>query len=907
MDSGIFREFLKALAAEGALALLIIYGIQARHELRKHLWVTATALLLIVSVAVAGYFEFGWKRYGTFMNNHDFYHYYTGTKYAPELGYYNQYSASLLADHEQKKVFDTKKAVRNLQTHGYTPTAEVFQNQEAIKGRFSPERWEDFKKDIFYFQDRVPRGKWQQMLRDKGYNGTPVWSMVTGFFTNTVSTDSEVGMWLLTALDPLIIALMIGFIWWAFGPWTALFALAFFGTNFVMSFVHIKGALLRMDWVACLVVSMCLLHKKHFKSAGVVLAYAAAARVFPAVFAFGIGALACWDLLATRKLNRDYVQFFIAFFVTAALMLGLSYLYYGAALWQEFIVKIGVHNNDISTTRVGFKYIFLWPFERFGEKVAGFQAHQDLWWKIQAVMLVITFVAARKMKPYQALGLGFVPAFFLTAPTFYYYVLLIVPLMIFLPNLKRPSHVVGASLFFLSSIAGYALHHHYNLDFPMSFFLSCMYLVICLYILGLHLVPVRLLQTASAKMHGPGTVIKPLMGVAYAGFIIGLFLYYRADSDLSVTVPPTPVRQVSETKTAATAAVPTSAPAPPVADSPTPPAPPSVPQAPQLPRSTRPIPTTPVEEAPLALPEGVDENSTIRLALVGDIMLSRNVARDLAARNLDYTYPFQATAPMLRTSDVVFGNLESPISGRGEQLDKKYVFNAAPESVKGLVAGGFDVVSLANNHTLDFGTIALEDTQRILAEAGIGEIGIATGDAAQTPFIIERKGIRVGFLAYADHETPFAYAKEFLPFATGPAKALKESISRDIATLKSRVDIVVVSLHWGIEYEDVPNARQIELGQFVIDAGAHIVAGHHPHVQQDAAWYKDGLIIYSMGNFVFDQRSRPKTRISRLYSVTVTKDGPIHAQYRPLELVVKDWQPRPTGPNYVRVPRPQDN
>ena len=903
MDSGIFREFLKALAAEGALALLIIYGIQARHELRKHLWVTATALLLIVSIAVAGYFEFGWKRYGTFMNNHDFYHYYTGTKYAPELGYYNQYSASLLADHEQKKVFDTKKAVRNLQTHGYTPTAEVFQNQEAIKGRFSPERWEDFKKDIFYFQDRVPRGKWQQMLRDKGYNGTPVWSMVTGMLTNTVSTDSEVGMWLLTALDPLIIALMIAFIWWAFGPWAALFALAFFGTNFVMSFVHIKGALLRMDWVACLVVSMCLLHKKHFKSAGVVLAYAAAARVFPAVFAFGIGALACWDLLATRKFNRDYVQFFIAFFVTAAVMLGLSYLYYGATLWQEFIVKIGVHNNDISTTRVGFKYVFLWPFERFGEKVEGFKAHQDLWWKIQAVMLVITFIAARKMKPYQALGLGFVPAFFLTAPTFYYYVLLIVPLMIFLPNLKQVSHVVGASLFFLSSIAGYALHHQYNLDFPLSFFLSCMYLTICLYILGLHLVPVRLIQRMGARLRGPSHVLKPLMGVAYAAFIIGLFLYYRADSDYAVTTPPSQTTQVAETRAAAP--TPTKkATSPTTRPSTTSPAPPSAPQPPQLPNRPHPVPDTPIVEPTLETPDGVDSDAAIRLTLVGDMMFGRNVARDLIARNLDYTYPFRATAPMLTTSDITFGNLECPISGRGEKLDKNYVFNAAPESVEGLVAGGFDVVSLANNHTLDYGTIALEDTQRILSEAGVAEVGIATGDEPQIPFIIERKGIRVGFLAYADHETPFAYAKEFLPFETGPAKAYKESITRDIAALKPQVDVVVVSLHWGIEYQDVPNARQIDLGQFVIDQGAHIVAGHHPHVQQDAAWYKEGLIIYSMGNFVFDQRSRPKTRESRLYTVTVTKEGPVHAQYRPLELVVNDWQPRPTGPNYIRVPRP---
>ena len=284
-------------------------------------------------------------------------------------------------------------------------------------------------------------------------------------------------------------------------------------------------------------------------------------------------------------------------------------------------------------------------------------------------------------------------------------------------------------------------------------------------------------------------------------------------------------------------------------------------------------------------------------------MLSRNVERDLLKRELDYTYPFQATAPMLQTADIAFANIECPISGRGEALEKNYIFNAKPESVEGLVAAGFDVVSLANNHTLDYGPVALEDTVRIVTEAGIGGVGITKDDDAQVPVVLEREGIKVGFLAYADHETPFAYAKEFLPFPTGPAKAKKESIARDVAALKAQADIIVVSLHWGIEYEDVPNARQIDLGQFVIDAGAHIVAGHHPHVQQDAAWYNEGLIIYSMGNFVFDQWSRPKTKLSRLYTVNVTKEGLVHAQYRPLEIVQQDWQPRPTGPNYVLVPR----
>ncbi|MCF6286756.1 MAG: CapA family protein, partial [Candidatus Hydrogenedentes bacterium] len=838
MLSATFRECIKALLASGAIALLVIYGMQIRHGLRKKLWVTGTALFLIAVAAVAGYFEFGWKRYNTFMNPHDFYHYYTGTKYAPELGYYNQYAASLLADQEQKKVFDTNKAVRNLQTHGYTPTAEVFKNQDVIKGRFSPERWEDFKKDILYFQEKVPRAKWNRMLRDKGYNGTPVWSMVTGALTNAISTDSEGGMTFLFALDPIILGIMFLAIWWAFGPWAALFAVASFGTNF-SAFVHIKGGLLRMDWVVCLIISMCMVHKKHFKTAGVVLAYAAAARVFPAVFAFGLGALACWELLATRKINRDYVRFFASFAITSFLLLGLSYLYYGPALWQEFIVKIGVHNSDISTTRVGFKYIFLWPFASFGAKVEGFKAHQELWWQIQAAMLVITFIAARKMKPWQALGLGFVPALFLTAPTFYYYVYLIVPVMIFLPALHRARNVLGAVLFFAVSIAAYILHFGWDMNFPLTFFLSCMYGALCVYIVGLHLLPEWLLQSAegprirvedapveeveqfflpadgetlespneeqaafaSATLEEPPhqksrSIVAPLLGVAYVAFIFGLFFVNRATPKAPTTPASTPQvttdSPASETPNAATQSV-------------TPPA---------------------IKTQPATTPTG--DRPTITMALVGDVMMSRNVARDLKSRNLDFTYPFDNTADMLQSADIAFANLECPISGRGDALDKKYLFNAPPESVKGLVFGGFDVVSIANNHILDYGTVALDDTRRILAENKIPGVGITKGDEPQGPFIIERKGIRVGFLAYADHKTPYAYAKEFLPFEIGPAKAKKESIARDIAALKPKVDIVVVSLHWGIEYQDEPNERQIDRGHLVIEQGADGLAGHHP-------------------------------------------------------------------------------
>lgn len=934
MESSALRELLKALLAEGALAILVIYAICMRQRLQARMTPLLVALVLLGAGAVAAYFEFGAVRYGRYMNPHDFYHYYTGTKYAPELGYHNQYAASLLADLEGKKLYNVKQPIRNLATHGYTPVKEVLENKEAIKGRFTPERWEAFKRDIVYFQDMVPKAKWQDMLRDKGYNGTPVWSMVAGVLTNLVPTDNEAGMRFLVALDPLILLGMFLLIWRAFGPWCALFALVFFGTNFALAFVHIKGALMRMDWVACLVASMCLLHLKHYKTAGAVLAYAAAARVFPAIFAFGMGALLCWELLATRKLNRDYLRFFASFAVTALLLTLAAYLTYGLPLWKEFFAKIGVHNTDISTTRVGFKYIFLWPYEGAGAKAAAFLEQQSLWRAYLAAALILSFIAARRMKPYQAIGLGFVPAFFLTAPTFYYYVMLIVPLLIFLPRVELTRNTIGAGLFFATTITAYILRQGRNLDFELCFFLSCLYLLLGLYIVGAHLVPFR--KRALAVAGGPDSVtmvevpseisapalavtddtssarapeekssikaldvvdakeasavktapkglqIRHLIGAAYVAMILGFFFYYRA-GDEAIPNPPEVAAPVLQSEEPGTVEAPEQS-------------------APEVPEVT---PATATISAESAATPAVAPADTVTLAFVGDIMLSRNVQQDLAKRDLDFTYPFKETVSMLESADIAFGNLECPISGRGEALAKKYLFNAPPESVSGLVFAGFDLVSLANNHTLDYGPIALDDTLRILGENQIRVSGISTNDAPQQPLIFERKGLRIGFLAYADPETPYAYPKEFMTFETRPAKAEKEAIARDIAALTPNADIIVVSYHWGIEYENAASPRQVELGQFTIDQGADIVAGHHPHVQQDAAWYKNGLIIYSMGNFVFDQWSRPATLQSRLYTVTVNKEGPVDANFRPLELVPKDWQPRPTGPQYVPVLKDQ--
>ena len=291
------RELIKTLIVLGATA--VVCGYWAR---QTRLSLTARRLLrvvlgLLAVGAVAGYFEFGWRRFGIYLNPHDFFHHYIATKYAREIGYQRQYRCALIADMEERRVFPLSSSIRNLKNDKFIAARAVLKHPNACKRRFTEERWREFKKDVLYFQSLVPRSKWKHMLRDKGYNGTPVWTMMTALWTTRVPTDSPLGMAFLACLDPILLGLMFTLIGLSFGIDALLLTVIFYGTNFTMSFVHIKGALLRLDWLVALVLCICLVKQKRYKLAGGCLAYAALMRIFPVIFAFGLLSVMAWQLL----------------------------------------------------------------------------------------------------------------------------------------------------------------------------------------------------------------------------------------------------------------------------------------------------------------------------------------------------------------------------------------------------------------------------------------------------------------------------------------------------------------------------------------------------------------------------------------------------------------------------------
>jgi poly-gamma-glutamate synthesis protein (capsule biosynthesis protein) len=282
----------------------------------------------------------------------------------------------------------------------------------------------------------------------------------------------------------------------------------------------------------------------------------------------------------------------------------------------------------------------------------------------------------------------------------------------------------------------------------------------------------------------------------------------------------------------------------------------------------------------------------LRIAAVGDIMLGGTAAPEM--QKYGYDYPFEPTRDILKSAQIVFGNLEGPLTNGGEAgTAKQYVFRSPPDKVApALARAGFSVVSLANNHTLDYGPEGLMDTRAALDKAGIRHTGAGRNAAeARQPVYMMADGVTVAFLAYS-----LTFPEEFWagPDKPGTAFGHEQHVRADVAAARRTADIVVVSFHWGQEGKTELRDYQTQLARAAIDAGAAAVLGHHPHILQGVERYRDGVILYSLGNFAFGSYSNTATRSA--IALLTFRDRRWH-ELKMIPLNVKNaevvFQPRP--------------
>ena len=288
------------------------------------------------------------------------------------------------------------------------------------------------------------------------------------------------------------------------------------------------------------------------------------------------------------------------------------------------------------------------------------------------------------------------------------------------------------------------------------------------------------------------------------------------------------------------------------------------------------------------------------IALVGDVMLGRGVAQALDG---DWEAAFAGVQPWLAGADLAFANLESPLMTASPPLSSPpaggtegfssppagvtegfssspvggtegglYDLRAPPEAVAALRATGFDLVSLANNHALDAGGAGLRETVDTLRAAGVG-------------------ALMGGASAYSFPHLPTCY---FLAFDDSVAPLDVEAAAEAVAAAVGRAGLVVVSIHWGGEYQAAPGPRQRAIARALADAGARLIVGHGPHVLQRVEWVGETLVAYSLGNFLFDQPHPADCCWGAILYVRFQGDRIVAVE--PLPTVVARARVRPAGP-----------
>ncbi len=273
----------------------------------------------------------------------------------------------------------------------------------------------------------------------------------------------------------------------------------------------------------------------------------------------------------------------------------------------------------------------------------------------------------------------------------------------------------------------------------------------------------------------------------------------------------------------------------------------------------------------------------------GDIMLANWVQEHLTQEGAGY--PFRHINTLLQKADVVFANLEAPFGTGGEPFPKQYTFRVPPRFAAVLPAGNIHLVSIANNHIMDYGATVLKETIAALNHHKVYFAGAgATLTEARRLTTLTVDAMKIGLLAYN-----LTFPQEFWATDTsaGTCFPYEEFVFNDIQQARKQVDFLIVSCHWGEELRETPKPYQIRFAHQVIRKGADLVLGHHPHVIQGIELYRGKIIAYSLGNFIFSSYSK-KVKHSMLLEFQIQSDGTYTTTVHPLNVdnIEVEFQPR---------------
>lgn len=423
-----------------------------------------SAVLLVAALGSATQYFYGSRNNDTWLHRWDLYHQVLGTKYFSELGYFRLYECTWEIDAEHAGHFRKVPQMREISTLKVLPTAKVVGERDCADLFKDPARLEQFATDINTFYDLGAHGQWTKLFTDKGFNGTPFHAWILSVLLKNTDITWDELIWL-GLLDVFLMMVAFGFVAWAWDVKTAAIVVLFFCANFPNRFIHMGGSILRFDYIAMLIIALALLKKDRFGLAGVCAAWATAERAFPGVFAAGLALKAGIDLLATRKLQRQYLYFGVAFAGTLLVLFGLSLtlgetMSAGVDNWQDWWANMKEHTRHTRGFRTGFKHMFMmdgnvtdkYRFAGWSKKTELFETRSHYYWLTMLVLFAPLLVAARKLDAVTFAAIFAATAFFtLTIATRYYYSMMVLFLLVDRELFRDRKQLLLAALLMLTA------------------------------------------------------------------------------------------------------------------------------------------------------------------------------------------------------------------------------------------------------------------------------------------------------------------------------------------------------------------------------------------------------------------------------------------------------------------------
>ena len=837
-----------------SISLLIIACLLLRKVLLEYPAITqklisATLVFFVLTSGLLYLYTARGVAQRTFVKAHDSYHYFLGPKYFDELGYLGLYEATVTADAESDNpIFREKDYIRNLKDHSMISIEEANILGKAWKANFSQERWQAFKSDIEFYKD-ISGTYFRNIVRDRGYNGTPFHTFVAGHLANIWDLNYR-NATLFCLYDIIGLLVMMVFISWGFG-WKAgaLFAIFFF-TSFTDRHYYIGGSFLRYYWMIPSGIGIALLKKRfHFLSA-FFISTAAMFNVFPILLLLGIGAKTIYRTVLEKSIPLTYRKFIWGIVAASAIwgILSISHTE-GIQNYSNFFSNMETQTELATRSRIGFRYLFILPNE-FNEAIAHYgysQKAEDLgqlkpiYQSTGIFLLFLALYLSRKRSDTEAVILAGMSAFLLIFNTveYYYGMIGMLPLIWLRGSRKR------FLIMYVSLMAGMSLIYWVYFQ-TESLMIAHNYLVTLL--LLLFLFTSYILIIFEQEITSKAVKTKTSSFFAFSLMKNKLVNFYR-----SIKVKHGKPLIVISSLVLLLVAI-------------------SV--------------FYQFNKSQSAVPGSDDQKPQGVLVFGGDVNLGRRQHLVTTLQGVDDAL---GQISLLAEADLSVANLECVVAHGGVLgVDKEeqgpYYFRARPEMLAILEKAGIDVVITANNHSGDYGPEALLEQMSHLDSMNLGHAGAGANlEEAIAPVFRMVGEVSVAIFGIDTTQRSFAASKHqpgtfYLNLMQYETARL--FLEPRIEAAREKADVVLIAVHWGPNFVNTPGENKIRFGHALIDAGADAVLGSSAHVLQGIEVYKNRPIIHDAGNLLFDLTT---VLDSGLFALTLEPEGVKAVHFHPLE------------------------